>query len=442
MCKLPLFFLALVVAAFGQDAARMAQIVEAQAAGDRFMGSVLVAKGDQVVFAQSRGWANAEWKIPNSADTKFRLGSVTKQFTAAAIMLLAERGKLQLDDPVSRFITEAPDAWKAVTIRHLLTHTSGIRSFTDLPDYAKLKLLPETPAQRFGYLRDLPLEFPAGERMKYSNSGYVLLGWIVELASGQSYEAFLRENIFAPLGMNDSGYDSTAAILPQRAAGYVPGAGGLANAPYIDMHVPHGAGALYSTTGDLLRWTQGLFGGKLLQPASLVQMTTPFKGNYAFGLVVGTGHGRKLISHAGGIDGFVSHLSYFPDEQVTVAVLCNVMGPAASTLADQLAAVYFGETVTLAAERKAISVPAAVLAAYPGTYQIAPQFSLVVTLEGDQLMTQATGQSKFPLFGETETRFFLKVVDAQVEFFKDEKGQVTHLILHQGGRKTKGTRQP
>lgn len=253
----------------------MDTVAKDQATGDRFMGNVLVAKEGAVLFARSYGWANVEWKVPHTPASKFRIGSVTKQFTAAAILLLEERGRLKLADPVSKFIPDAPEAWKQVTLFHLLTHISGIPSFTDGPEYMTWKLSPEGPAQTFAHIRDKPLEFPAGEKHKYSNSGYVLLGWIVEKVSGQSYEAFLRENIFTPLGMNESGYDSNTALVPQRASGYVPGPTGLSNAPYVDMHVPHGAGALYSTTGDLLSWTQGLFGGKLLAADSLEKMTTP-----------------------------------------------------------------------------------------------------------------------------------------------------------------------
>ena len=249
---------------FSQDKARMTAVLDAAAAGDKFMGSVLVAQDGAVLFEASRGWANLEWKLAHTPTTKFRIGSVTKQFTAAAILLLEERGKLSVEDPLSKYVPAAPEAWKRVTLRQLLNHTAGVPSFTDVPEYGTRKLSPETPAQTIAHLADKPLEFEPGAQFKYSNTGYVLLGWIVELVSGQSYGAFVREHLFQPLGMNDSGYDSNTAIIPQRAAGYVPGPGGLTNAPYVDMHVPHGAGALYSTAADLHRWTQGLFGGKVL----------------------------------------------------------------------------------------------------------------------------------------------------------------------------------
>ena len=437
-----LLFVFFVVVAVGraQDTARMSAVVQAQAAGDRFMGSVLVAKDATVVFEQSAGWANLEWKVAHTPATKFRIGSVTKQFTAAAVLLLAERGKLALDDPLAKFVPAAPETWKPVTVRQLLSHTGGVPSFTDIPDYATNKLRPETPAQSIAHVTDKPLEFAPGEKFKYSNSGFVLLGWIVEVASGMSYEAFLRENIFRPLGMNDSGYDSSTAVIPQRASGYLPGPGGPTNAPYIDMHVPHGAGALYSTTADLHRWTQGLFGGRLLAAASLEQMITPVKSNYAFGLTVATVKGRKVISHGGGIEGFNAQLAYYPESKVTVVVLANINGSASAEIAEQLAALTFGETVTLPAERKEVEVPVAVLRNYVGVYQLGPRVTNTVRLMDGRLTTQLTGQPRLPIFPESERKFFLKVVDAQVEFVADEQGHVTHLLQSQGGRTQKAPR--
>ncbi|HVU22727.1 MAG TPA: serine hydrolase domain-containing protein [Opitutus sp.] len=335
--------LMLTQAGVAQDVGKMTAAVKAQAAGNRFMGSVLVAKGDQVVLEMSSGWADAEWDVPDAATTKFRLGSLTKQFTAAAILLLEERGKLSVDDPVGKYVRDVPAAWRPITLRHLLNHTSGIPDFTALPAYEGWKMTGPSPAMIFARMRDLPLEFQPGSKFAYSNTGYVLLGWIVELVSGQPYRDFVKQNFFEPLAMADSGYDSNVAVLPHRAAGYTVGSHGMHNANYVDMRVPHGAGGLYSTTGDLLKWTQALFHGKLLQPASLEKMTTPAKAGYAFGLGVGTKNGRKRYAHAGGINGFSSFLAYFPASDVTIAVLANVEGPAAPQLEERLEAIYFGD---------------------------------------------------------------------------------------------------
>jgi CubicO group peptidase (beta-lactamase class C family) len=439
MLRLFLILLVTAVCGFAQEAARFDEVVTSYARDYRFMGSVLVAKDDAVVFQQSVGWANAEWKIANSASTKFRLGSLTKQFTAAAILLLAEQGKLKLDDPLSKLLPSTPTSWGGVTVRQLLSHTSGVPSFTEAPDYGIWKLSPEGPAKIVAHMADKPLDFTPGERFHYSNTGYLLLGWIVERVSGQSYEAFLGDHLFQPLGMKDSGYDSNSALISQRASGYQPGPDGILNAPYIDMHVPGGAGALYSTTGDLLRWTQGLFGGHLLKPGSLDQMITPVKAGYGFGLFSGTKNGRKVISHSGGIDGFASHLAYYPEAKVTIAVLTNITGTAPEQIAQNLAAVEFGEPAQL---HQVISVPRATLEKYVGTYELSPTFAITITLVGDQLTGQATGQSAFPMFPEAETKFFVNAFNAQMEFFTDAGGAVTHLVLHQNGKDRKALRRP
>ena len=326
-----------------QPVDRLTAAVQAKADGDRFMGSVLIAKGREVVFELSSGWANAEWKVPNTATTKFRLGSVTKQFTAACILLLQERGRLGLDDPLSKHIPGVPAAWKPITLRHLLGHTSGIPDTTTLPPYKEWRITGPSPAMIFERVREFPLEFSPGAKFQYSNTGYILLGWVIERVSGQIYRDFVRQNIFEPLGMTDSGYDSTNAFIPQRAAGYRTGARGLRNANYLDMRVPFAAGGLYSTTCDLLKWTQALYGGRLLRPTSLAQMTKPGRGGYALGLVVGEKNGRRRFAHAGGIDGFGAFLAYFPASGVTIVVLANVEGPAAPELEERLEAIYFGD---------------------------------------------------------------------------------------------------
>ena len=429
-------------ACLAQDAAeRMEQLVQSYISTKQFMGSVLVSQQGKVVLSKGYGFANLEWEVPNSPATKFRLGSITKQFTAASILLLEERGKLKVEDPVKKYMADAPAAWDKVTIFHLLTHTSGIPSFTSFPDYASTEAAPATPEKLVARFRDKPLEFQPGEKWNYSNSGYVLLGYLIEKTSGQSYSEFVQQNIFTPLGMKDSGYDSNSTVIAHRASGYAPGADGPVNAGFIHMSIPFSAGSLYSTTEDLLRWEQGLFGGKLLSAASLAKMTTPFKQDYAFGLAVSTNHGHKVIEHGGGIEGFNTHLAYYPEDKLVVAVLGNLNGRFPSEIAGKLADLANGIKLVPISERKEITVPPKVLAEYVGTYELTPNFSIVMTLEDGHLMTQATNQPKFPLFAESETMFFLRVVDAQVEFFKNDKGQVTHMVLHQGGHDAKGVKK-
>jgi CubicO group peptidase (beta-lactamase class C family) len=419
----------------GQDAARMDQIVQSYAANNSFMGSVLVARDAQVLFSKGYGSANLEWNVPNAPDTKFRLGSVTKQFTAASILLLEERGKLSVSDPVKKYVPDAPAAWDKISIFHLLTHTSGIPNFTGFPDYAKLEPFATTAEQVVARFRDKPLDFGPGEKWNYSNSGYVLLTYLIEKVTGGSYKTFVQENIFTPLGMKDSGYDSNSAVIPHRASGYVLVNNQLENAGFVHMTVPQGAGALYSTTEDLLKWERGLFGGKILRAASLEKMTTPFKDNYAFGLQVTTVGGHKVIDHGGGIQGFNTELAYYPEDKLTVVVLGNVNGAAPGQIAPKLAALSHGETVSLPGERKEITLDSKTLSRYVGAYQMAPGVNMLIFPDSNQLLSKLGNQQAVPIFPESQTMFFLKVVDAELEFSHDvDQGRPSQLTLHQNGR--------
>jgi CubicO group peptidase (beta-lactamase class C family) len=284
---------------------------------------------------------------------------------------------------VKKFMPDAPAAWDEITIFHLLTHTSGIPSFTGFPDHRSQKPFAATPEKLVALFRDKPLDFQPGEEFRYSNSGYVLLGYLLEKASGQSYENFLQENIFGPLDMKDSGYDSNSAIIPRRAAGYGRRKDGPVNASFVHMSVPFSAGALYSTTEDLLRWEQGLFGGKLLSATTLAKMTTPFKKDYACGVSVRTVSGRKVIDHGGGIDGFNTFLAYYPKDKLTAVALGNLTrGARPQQIVAHLAAIAHGETVELPSERKEITVAPTVLEQYVGTYELTPKLNMMITLEG------------------------------------------------------------
>jgi CubicO group peptidase (beta-lactamase class C family) len=442
--KIYFFFLviALIIAsnARAQDETRYDKFVQHYVTAQNFMGTVIVARDSDILYSKGIGSANLEWNIPNTPNTKFRLGSITKQFTAASILLLEERGKLKIDDPIKKYLPDVPSAWNKITIFNLLTHTSGIPNLTNFPEFKKEKFTTHTPKQIVDIFRDKPLEFTPGEKMSYSNSGYILLGYLLEKVSGETYQSFLQKNIFDTLGMKDSGCDSNSVIITRRASGYSPGPVGLVNAEYADMSIPFSAGALYSTTEDLLRWEQGLFGGKLLSKESLSKMMTPYKSDYALGVGIGNNKGHKVIMHGGGIEGFNTMLSYYPDDKLTVAVLSNVNGNTPDQLAGKLAEIALGEEAVLPTEKKEVTVPTEILSKYVGTYVLQPGFDLVIALEGNQMITQATGQGKIPIFAESETKFFPKVMEASIEFFKDSKGAVSHLILHQGGSELAGRR--
>ena len=418
---------------------RISAYMDAAVKVEKFNGAVLVAKDGNVLFAKGCGLANAEHEVPNTLETKFRLGSITKQFTATAVLILQDQGKLKVEDLIGKYLSDSPKAWEKVTIHHLLTHTSGIPSYTDDPSYEKSMMKPETVSSMIARFKDKALEFEPGSKFHYDNSGYFLLGAILERVSGKSYEAFLKEAIFDPLGMTNTGYDHHATVLKKRASGYQRNGDELVNGPYLDMSQPYAAGSLYSTVGDLLKWDRALKAGKLPSKKAMAAMFTPFKDNYAYGWLIGDRKGHKLIGHGGGINGFATDFERYPDDDVCVAVLCNVVPANPGKVSRDLAGIVFGETVALPKARVVAKLDPKIYEEYVGVYQLAPTFALTITRDGNRLITQATGQGKFELFPESETAFFVKVIDAQITFVKED-GEVTHLILRQNGQDKKAKR--
>jgi CubicO group peptidase (beta-lactamase class C family) len=422
-------------ALLAQDvAAKIDEYLQAHSKVNRFMGSVLVAKGGKIIFEKGYGFANIELNVPNTPDTKFRLGSITKQFTATAIMQLQERGKLSVEDPICKFIDNCPETWKPVTVHNLLTHTSGIPSYTNMPEFRQPKLMrvPLSPIEIAMLSKDKPLEFQPGEKMTYNNTGYVLLGHIVEKASGEKYADYLKNHIFSPLDMNDSGYDDTRTILRNRASGYSRTADGYRNADFLDMSLPHAAGSLYSTVRDLYRWDRALYGDKAVSRKSLEKMFTPVKNNYGYGFVISSTSNRKQIAHGGGINGFSTVLSRFPDDDAVVIVLSNFETANAGRIGTGLGAILFGEKYELPQERKEIALDSAILDRYAGKYD-SGKLAFTVTNEGGRLFIQATGQGKLQVYPYEENKFFLRMIEATVEF--NPKGApATELILNQNGR--------
>ena len=409
---------------------------------DGFSGSILVARDAKPIVNRAYGMANIELNVPNAPETIFRLGSVTKQFTSMSIMMLQERGKLSVTDPMCKYFADCPDAWKPITIRNLLTHTSGITNYTSFADFAKTTIMPITTTAMVDRLKKEPLEFTPGEKFAYSNSGYYLLGAIIEKASGKAYAEFLQENIFTPLGMKQTGYDDPLRIIPNRAAGYQIQAGKIINASYMDMTVPYAAGSLYSTTGDLLIWDKALYTERLVSPKSLNEIFTPLKGDtgYAYGWGIGKRFDHREISHGGGIYGFATQIARFPDDRVTVIVLSNIQGAQAEPIANNLAAIVFGAAYEIPKERKIISLDPKVMEKYVGEYQIGTNIIVAITIESGKLLGQLGGQGKFSLAPESETEFYSKDVNAQIVFIRDATGKTTGFTLKQGGTNNPATK--
>lgn len=298
----------------------------------QFNGAVLVGEKGKIVYQKGFGMANMEWSIPVQPDTKFRIGSVTKQFTAALILQLAAEGKIKLDGKITDYLPDyRKDTGGKVTVHQLLNHTSGIPSYTGNPDFfPNVSRNPYTVADFVKKYASGDLEFEPGTKFNYNNSGYFLLGAIIEKVTGKTYEAAVKERIFEPLGMTDSGFDHHAAILPKRAGGYQKTADGYVNADYLDMSLPYAAGSLYSTVGDLYKWDRALYENKILSEASKNLMFTPGLARYGYGFFIAeqplgkNGEKTKLIQHSGGINGFNSLLTRLVDKQQTIIILDNV----------------------------------------------------------------------------------------------------------------------
>lgn len=316
-----------------------------------FSGSILMARGDHILLKKGYGMANLEHNVVNTPKTKFRLGSITKQFTATVIMQLQEKGLLQINDPIKNYYPDYPHG-EIIAFHHLLTHTSGIPSFTGFLEYGEMMIKPLSLEEIISTFKDKPLEFEPGEKFKYSNSGYVLLGYLVEKISGQPYAEYIQKNIFEPLEMINSGYDYNHMVLPNRASGYSLNKDEFINAAYIDMKIPHGAGAIYSTVEDLYIWDRALYTERILSKDSLEKMFTPFKSNYAYGWSVRDLFDRKLIGHSGGINGFVTNIARFPDEDACIIVLSNLDRSQMSKISLDLAAILFGEPYELPIKKK------------------------------------------------------------------------------------------
>lgn len=397
--------------------------------------SIAVVRNGEVVKAQGYGLSNVELNVAATADTIYQSGSVGKQFTATLVMILVEEGKMSLDDHISKYIPDAPAIWKDITLRHLLTHTSGISNRI----YEKINMRQDyTEDELIKQLADFPLDFQPGDNWNYSNSGYVTLGILIHKATGRFYGDLLHEKIFEPLGMKTARIIDEADIIPNRAAGYRLVDGALKNQEWVAPKLNTTAdGSLYLTVLDMAKWDAALYTEKLLKKASFDLMWTPVKLNsgktqpYGFGWSLGETNGHRVIEHGGAWQGFTSHIARYVNDKLTVIVLANRAGADSGRIGAGVAGLYVAELAPV--KHTAIRIDPKIFDAYAGEYEIRPGFVLTVFREGDRFWGQATGQQKAELFPESETTFFLEVVDAQLTFIKDPGGKVTHLILHQGG---------
>ena len=403
--------------------------------------AVLVAQDGKILFEKGYGLADLEHHVPVTPQTTFRIASVTKQFTASAILKLQEEGKLSVDDKLSKYIPDFPRG-DEVTLRHLLTHTSGIYNY-NRKGYAEIGATnPITTEAIIGTIKKAPYDFDPGTQWRYDNSGYLLLGCIVEKVSGQTFGDFLGENFFQPLGMTNSGVYRAHLGLPHEALGYSLGTNGFEPAFKWDPSWTAANGALYSTVEDLYRWNEGVFNGRVLEAASLKAAFTPVKENesqvnsdcgYGFGWFIERYRGLRQMSHSGGFPGFSSYLLRLPDENFTVAVLANALpgGPEASpeVIARRMADIYLADKLApLPVVNKNVSPKS--YDALTGRYEFLGKI-LTVSRRGSHLFIQWGDEREGEIFPESDTEFFVKG-GRQFTFVKDSSGRAVKLIIRGG----------
>jgi len=502
--------------------------------------AVLVAKNGEVIYRKAFGLANMELEVAMRPEMVFEIGSMTKQFTAVSVLMLMEQGKLSLNDEITKYIPNYPVHGHKITIHHLLIHTSGIKSYTSMPEWFPIWRKDMKPEEMIDLFKNQPMDFAPGEKYLYNNSAYFMLGYIIEKASGMTYPQFLEENIFKPLQMNNTYYGSQTKIIHNRASGYQQ-KDGFSNAEYLSLTQPYSAGSIMSTVDDLLKWQLAVRDNKLVKKETIQLAFTDYKTNdgklihYGYGWGLNEINGSPTIEHSGGIFGYTTNGIWLPQEDVYVVMLSNRDDMSPGDVSTSLAAIAIGKPYLVATaaiavkpedlkelagvyefedasvrsiiyeegilysqrqgssrfklisvaenifafensfstlefindrdgkllvvfknridesrghktdkvitEKEVLSLTPEQMQPFVGEYVIQPGFSLVVTLENGHLMTQATGQEKFEVFPESPAKFFLKVVDAQIEFVKNADGKVDSLILYQGGATIKAIKK-
>jgi len=405
--------------------------------------AVLVSKDDKILFQRAYGMADVKAKRANTDDTPFRIGSITKQFTAAAILKLQEQGKLKVEDSLAKYYPDWPNG-ENITLHHLLTHTSGMVSYTAHTRFLSQVRKPVDMPKLVQSIQEADPHFPPGEDWNYCNSGYLLLGLIVEKVSGKSYEDLLRETFFEPLGMKQTGVHQKGAEPDEESLGYAKGLLGFKRANNWDMSWAGGAGALYSTTGDLHRWTLGIINGKVLSKESLRAAFTPATLNdgtetdYGYGWGIENPGKEPTVMHGGGLEGFNSYLAYSSKRKVTIAVLANTHNVYNTESIFYQLATFWAEETNPKWEVDE-SLVGKNYDEYVGRYDYGGPI-LVVTRKDNRLFAKLGDQPALEIVPMAPDEFFWKLVDARAKFERDPNGKIHHMIHYQNDETLKAPR--
>lgn len=410
----------------GSDAFRdvLESVYEADAPG----ATVVISREGRVIYSGAFGLADLEMGVPLTEQHIFRLASVTKQYTAAGILSLVDAGKVSLDDPLRRFLPDFPvgDA----TIHQLLNHTSGIVSFTNIPGYRtdeRMRRDVSTEELIAVFAGEAP-EFPPGEDYRYNNSGYMLLGAIIEQVTGKSWNAYIEEELLRPAGVVRTGYYTDRQILPDRARGYIKG-DPPTNAPWISMTQPHAAGAFSATARDVDRWQRALHQGQIISEDMLEKMYQPdgaaSEAGYGYGLTLGNLRGRTMLRHGGGVEGFNTYALWLPDEKLSVVVLSNYAGSGPGEVAQRLAALAVDDPFPV--EMPSVQVGPEILDSISGIYRVEADATRSLRVINDEIVIQSQNAQEYMVRPVTDERF---VIVGTLDYFdieRDADGRVTGL---------------
>ena len=409
--------------------AQFDKIIEEQFPLEETGVTVLVSSRGKIIYKKAFGLANAELNVPIQADNVFRIASITKQFTAVAILQLMEQGKLDLQDEITRFIPDYPTRGNKITIEHLLTHTSGITDYSALRDTLRSQG-DLTPVQMINIFKNLPMQFAPGTKWEYSNSGYFLLGYIIEKITGKTYGQYLEDHIFKPLGMEQSQYASDTKLIPKRASGYTTGENGFENAPYLSMTHPYAAGSIQSTVEDIFKWQQAVLSYKPVKKESLDKAFTRYRladgkqTAYGYGWRIGNVYKSPSLWHGGLIAGYTSMAIYLPKEDVFVAVFSNCDCSSPEVATNRIAALAAGR----AYEHKEMLVANKILQGYTGVYENEKGQQRIITMGENKLFSQLGRGPKSLIRSYEKDKFFYDAdAMATIAFERIKSGTVKEL---------------
>lgn len=390
-----------------------------------FSGSIAAIKNGEILFKKAYGYANIEHKVENTTDTKYKIWSITKQFTAAAILILEEKGLLRVEDSLKEYFPHWTELNSSITIHHLLTHTSGIFNYSNLPNSHKtFQRMHHEKADLIKMFTERSLDFQPGTQWNYSNTGYYFLGMLIEKLSRKTYSEFLKENIFMPLGMFNTGLDDEKKIIENKAAGYYLNGNDLIHCSYINMNLILSSGAMYSTVEDLLIWDIALNRNKLLSRKSIEKMNTQYKNNYGYGVFINMNGKRKVVSHNGGCEGFLAEIHRYVDDDFAVVILSNYGFTAVNKLCRDIAAITFEEKLNMPAKPEVFPLDAKVLESYLGIYEEAG-FKLELKKEGEGLFLIIDDEYVLPTYPISENTLHHTWIDEEYTFTKDDHGQIS-----------------